>query len=429
LAVKTRTTAMTKKSLQVREFIRKHPGSTPQQVMAAVKINSEASLYRILLGLSDDSEICQNGVFPLIKNGQNLTIDDIEDFLENGGVAPGRPPLAERLLYLYHFLEQASRDGGIRFEALYQQYRELLEQYSPKLPKEDSIKRSLQRDLNRLETFGIAIDRPSSGSANKTYRLRQEYLPKLSRESAAVLYVSTLLHRNTLLDDAVRSVRFNMESGFFRDRPERARLLKERLYVLGDTLSSPEQFGQLLGQLIMAVSESYRVKVEYVNNSGKTSSRILEPLGLACKRNVWYVIARQGSKADIKTFRVDQIQHLVSKEGDKFNYPEDFSLQKHIGASWGVFCNDTVQRVRLRFSPEVAARVKKLRYHPTQQIVEETADGAVIVQFDVCGLVEMQSWIMQWGKQVEVLQPAFLRKRILAQALSVAQLYSKQTLP
>ena len=94
-----------------------------------------------------------------------------------------------------------------------------------------------------------------------------------------------------------------------------------------------------------------------------------------------------------------------------------------------MFCNDTVQRVRLRFSPEVAARVKKLRYHPTQQIVEETADGAVIVQFDVCGLVEMQSWIMQWGKQVEVLQPAFLRKRILAQALSVAQLYSKQTLP
>ena len=425
MAVKTRTTALTKKASQAREFIKNNPGSTPQEVMAAAKINSEASLYRILLGLSGDSEICQDGVFCLIKDGHYITIDDIEDFLGNDGVAVGRPPLAERLIYLYHYLEQASRDGGIRFATLYKQYRELLKQYSLDLPKDASIKRSLQRDLNRLESFGIAIDRPSAGSRNKTYRLRQEYLPKLSLESAAVLYVSTLLHRNTLLDDAVSSVRVNMESSFFKGMPDRAKLLKERLYILGDTLSYPQQFGQVLGKLIRAVSESHRVKVEYINNSGKISSRILEPLGLVCKRNVWYVIARQCSKADIKTFRVDQIQQLNSRESDKFHYPKDFSLQAHIGASWGVFCNDPVQRVRLRFSPEVASRVKKLRYHPTQEIVEETAEGSVIMQFEVCGLVEMQSWIMQWGNQVEVLEPASLRKRIQAQALSIAKLYSK----
>jgi predicted DNA-binding transcriptional regulator YafY len=425
LAVKTRTTALAQKASQAREFISTHPGSTPQEVMAAVKIHSEASLYRLLLGLSGDSEICREGVFCVSQGGQNITIDDIEDFLENDGTPAGRPPLAERLLYIYHYLEQASRDGGIRFETLCKHYRELLEQYSPDLPKDASIKRSLQRDLSRLESFGIAIDRPSAGSRNKAYRLRQEYLPKVSLESAAALYVSTLLHRNTLLDDAVNSVRINMESGFFKGMPERAKLLKERLYILGDTLSHPEQFGQILGRLIRAVSESYRVKVEYVNNSGKTSSRLLEPLGLVSKRNVWYVIARQGNKAEIKTFRVDQIQRLTGHESDKFHYPQDFSLQAHIGSSWGVFCNDPVQRVRLRFSPEVASRVKKLRYHPSQAIVEESKDGSVVVQFEACGLIEMQSWIMQWGDRVEVLEPAPLRKRVLAQAQRIAELYSK----
>ncbi len=426
MAVSTRTTALAQKATEARDFISNHPGSTPEAVMAAVKIRSQASLYRLLLGLAGDKDLCQDGTFTVVKDGHYLTICEIEEYLDGDDGAEGRPPLAERLIYLYHDLEQASRDGGIRFESLFKHYRELLEQYTSELPKEASIKRSLQRDLARLESFGIAIDRPSSGSNNKTYRLKQEYLPKLSLESAAVLYVSTLMHRNTLLDDAVSSVRVNMEKGFFKGMPERAQLLKERIYILGDTLSQPEQFGHILGQLVRAVSESYHVKVDYVNNSGKTSSRLLQPLGLVCKRNVWYVIARQGKNAEIRTFRVDQIQHLVSREADKFDYPQDFSLSQHIGASWGVFCDDPVQMVRLRFSAQVASRVKKLCYHPSQEIIEDLPDGSVIVQFEVCGLIEMQSWIMQWGNQVEVLEPPGLRKKILAQALRVAELYGRR---
>lgn len=423
ILAKNRTTAMTKKALQAREYIKNHPRGTSEEVMAAVKIKSEASLYRLLLGLADDPEVCQNGVFALVKQSGNLTVDYLEDYLEQDKEPSARPPLEERLLYLYKDLENASRYGGISFETLYKHYRELLEQYSLDLPKEASIKRSLQRDLARLESFGIIIDRPSAGSKNRTYRLQQEYLPKLSLESAGVLYVSTLLHRDTLLDNAITTVQATMESGFFKGMPQRAKLLKERIYILGDTLLHPEQFGSILGSLVRAVSESYRVKVEYVNNDGRTSSRLLEPLGLVCKRSVWYLIARQSKKPEVRTFRVDQIQYLSNRDTDKFIYPGSFSLTAYIGKSWGVFCNDPVQVVRLRFSPLTAARVKKLCYHPSQQVVEELADGSVVLQFEVCGLIEMQSWIMQWGNQVEVLEPAALRKRVRDQASSIVALY------
>lgn len=423
ILARNRTTAMTKKALEAREYIINHPHTTTQEVMTAARIRSEASLYRLLLGFADDAEICHDGVYALTKEGCSLTVACLENYLEQSGEADNRPSLAERLLYLYKDLENAGLYGGISFEALYGHYRELLEQYSRELPQEASVKRSLQRDLARLESLGIIIERPSSGSQNRTYRLKQEYLPRLSPESAAVLYVSTLLYRNTLLNDAISAVQSAMESRFFKGTPQRTRVLKDRIYILGDTLLNPEQFGTILGRLIRAVSESFRVKVGYINNKGKTSSRILAPLGLVCKRGVWYVIAWQSKKPKIRTFRVDQIQYLTGRETERFSYPEDFSLKAHIGDSWGVYGNDPVQVVRLRFSPQTSPRVKKLCYHPSQQVVEEFPDGSVVVQFQVCGLIEMQSWIMQWGNQVEVLEPAILRKRVRDQALGIAAQY------
>jgi len=121
---------------------------------------------------------------------------------------------------------------------------------------------------------------------------------------------------------------------------------------------------------------------------------------------------------------IDGLCHyLILRESERFNYPEGFSLTDHIGASWGVFCNDDVQRVVLKFSKRVAHRVQNLSYHPTQQVVDVKEDGSVLIQFDACGLIELQTWIMQWGSQVEVLEPGFLREQVKKAALEIAQIY------
>ncbi|OPX83517.1 MAG: hypothetical protein A4E53_04602 [Pelotomaculum sp. PtaB.Bin104] len=58
---------------------------------------------------------------------------------------------------------------------------------------------------------------------------------------------------------------------------------------------------------------------------------------------------------------------------------------------------------------QVARRVKSLVYHPSQRILEELADGSVEISFEVCGITEMKTWIVQWGDMVEVLEPRWLR--------------------
>jgi predicted DNA-binding transcriptional regulator YafY len=426
MPAKTRTTALAAKTVMVRDYLTAHPDCTQAELMQATQTRSVPALYRILLGIKNDASICAQGRFRILDQGRPLTVEALEKYLESMGATESRPPLAERLIYLYNHLHSSSIHGGVSLKALINNYQALLEQYSTDLPKPESIRRSLQRDLSKLESFGILIDRPSTGSPNRKYRLKQEYLPKLSPESAAMLYVSTLLYRDTLLNNAISSVKDTMESSFYKGMPERAKLLRERIYVLNDTLSNPEHFGTTLGSLIRAVSESFRVKVDYINNNSKVSSRVLEPLGLVCKRSVWYLIARQTSNSEIRTFRVDQIKGFFTRESEKFIYPQDFSLSAHIGSSWGVFCDDPVQKVCLCFSPNVAQRIKKLCYHPSQKVIGERADGSVVLEFQVCGLIELRSWLMQWGNQVEVLSPPELRKQVRELAQSVAAIYQKK---
>lgn len=331
------------------------------------------------------------------------------------------PALAERLLYLYGLLHNHIPYGGVSFNVIYRHYEELIANYSSELPSQQTIRRTIFRDLAKLEEMGIAIHRPLKPSSK--YCLQQSYLPKLPIESAAAVYTSMMLYHNTLLDSAVQSAQREIEKSFFTPIPDLADRLKNRIYVVEDTLFDPQAFGNNLGMVIRAVTEGFCIKVSYRKNNGQTSERYLEPVGIVCKRRVWYLIAREKQQQDYKTYRIDQIESLSSREREKFDYPDDFNLQQYFGQSWGVFCNDPVQQVVLKFSPLVAFRIKKLQYHPSQKILEELEDGSLIVEFHVCGLIELQSWILQWGLQVEVLEPQELRQGVAEIARGIAEKY------
>lgn len=415
---------MAESAIKLRNFIANSPDSAQEEVMKALNIGSEASLYSLLIGLANDHECCVNGEFLIHKGGERLTIDELEEFLKNNPAKEkDGPKPAERLLYLYCSLHNAIPYGGLTFDALKKIYIELYKDNGEDIPSTVALRRMIYRDLAEFEKLHIGIDRPESGS--KRYGLQDKYLPKLTPESAAAVYASMLLYRDTLMDEATLGAKEEIEKAFFKRFPERSKLLKERIYVLGDTLANPHEFGNMIGKLIRAVGESYRIKIGYMNNDGEASDRLLEPLGLVCKRNVWYLLARKAGSIENRTYRVDQIVNLTVRDSEKFVYPDDFSLAEQIGASWGVFYNDEVAAVQLKFSRKVAHRVKNLRYHPSQKIIEECADGSVILGFEVCGLVEMQSWILQWGSQVEVLEPLELRKEILQTAQSIVKQYSQ----
>jgi proteasome accessory factor B len=97
-------------------------------------------------------------------------------------------------------------------------------------------------------------------------------------------------------------------------------------------------------------------------------------------------------------------------------------MEGALAAAWDIISDQAPTVVRLRFSAAVAGRVQEIRWHPTQA-VEAGPDGRLSWSATVSGTVEIRSWILGWGADVEVLAPAELRAEIGTIAATAAAQY------
>lgn len=416
--VSRKVSSITAIATNVYRCIEENPDREVNEILELLNM-SRRTFYGYLIGFKNEVTICDNGKFKVLENGKRLSITDVKSHLKNDAET-NKPNKPERILYLYNLLHRNIPYGGVTFEDILKQYLTLLEHSSANLPKLESIRRMIYRDMDELEMLGIIIERPSTGSPK--YCLRDKYLPKLPFEQASSLYVSMLLFEDTILDQMSNSAKEEFEKAFFKNSPHESIKINERIHVVGDTLVNPSEFGDKFTKLVTAVINSYQLVITYIKLHGDLSNRLLNPLGLVYKRGVWYLVAQNPDVDEYRTFRVDQILE-VSLSNVQFDYPESFSLDEHIGSSWGVYTNDRVEIVRLKFSSRVASRVRSLRYHRSQELIEELADGSVIIGLEVCGLIELKSWLLQWGNEVEVLEPISLRDEVVKSAKEIIALY------
>jgi len=291
--------------------------------------------------------------------------------------------------------------------------------------------RSILRYLEQIENdINTPIVRPERNTSKKEglYRLDAGYLPPISPEKALIIFLSLLQQRGSALAGHTNELKDALVGTLFKYKYSPQTLpveqLQERIYVVEEQLADPAKVGQVFAKLVQALRDCYRVKLwYYVAHSRQDTERVVEPYGLICKRHNWYLVAHCLTRKGLRVFRVDQITDISPYTSERFEYPADFSLKEHMAQSWGVINDGEICKVRLKFSPEVAHRVKRLIYHPSQAIEEELADGSIIMSFEVCGIDEMKTWLVQWGDTVEVLDPDWLREDMCEMANSILQLY------
>ncbi|MDM7911877.1 MAG: WYL domain-containing protein [Methanotrichaceae archaeon] len=121
-----------------------------------------------------------------------------------------------------------------------------------------------------------------------------------------------------------------------------------------------------------------------------------------------YVIgmAKGEEREGLTTFKLDRIRE-AELLGHSFTVPDGLDLEGLLSTGWGVWWGEETE-VKLKFSPNVARRVKESIWHPTQ-VVEDLQDGSCILTVRVGNTLEMTPWIRSWGPDVEVLAPQALR--------------------
>ena len=112
----------------------------------------------------------------------------------------------------------------------------------------------------------------------------------------------------------------------------------------------------------------------------------------------------------MRTFKIERIRE-VRVTPRTFEPPEGSTLQRDLRRGWDIIADQPATDVVLRFSPAVADRVLETTWH-SLQATERQPDGSLLWRSTVSGIIEIRLWILSWGEDVEVLEPADLRTNV-----------------
>jgi proteasome accessory factor B len=145
---------------------------------------------------------------------------------------------------------------------------------------------------------------------------------------------------------------------------------------------------------------------------------LIEP---SAETHALYLIGWDETRSALRTFKVERIRRLTVT-AEAFEAPGDGVVENALERAWGIIADQGDVEVVLRFGQGVASRVAEATWHPTQAVHHE-ADGALTWRATVSGTVEIRTWILSWGPDVEVLAPPALREEVAALLAAAADHY------
>jgi predicted DNA-binding transcriptional regulator YafY len=177
-----------------------------------------------------------------------------------------------------------------------------------------------------------------------------------------------------------------------------------------------------------AVWQERKFCITYGRADGDTVERLVDPLGLVAKGNMWYLIA--AAEGTIRTYRVGRIRAATVTD-ESFVRPPEFDLAAYWAESSATFvANLPRYAVTLRVAPAVLHDVtgtgaygRVVATGPTDPDGWTTLDMVFDIEDEACG------YVFRFSTQVEILAPDALRERVARTAAEIAAFYAARACP
>ena len=177
-------------------------------------------------------------------------------------------------------------------------------------------------------------------------------------------------------------------------------------------------------QIVEALGARCSVRIRYDSfyDADQIFTR-LSPYRLLFSRRSWYVIGRSSVHRSVRTFNVGRILKLERLD-TAYQIPLRFSIDRYLGNAWHLIPEPGPDHeVVVRFQPMVARNVAEVLWHKTQRL-SVNQDGTLDYRVTVSGLNEISWWILGYGDQAEVLEPAKLRNLIIERSQRLLDTYA-----
>ncbi len=162
-----------------------------------------------------------------------------------------------------------------------------------------------------------------------------------------------------------------------------------------------------------AISRDVKVSFLYRRADGDTAPRTVDPFGVVCKQNVWYLVAR--APAGMRSYRISRMSKAVAL-AMTFKRPAKFNLAAYWKTSTAELSQSRERYVAtLALAPEAVASLSGwCRLSPAGDAHNETEIPAdwVIQRVDFESLSQAQFIALGFGPRAQVIAPDELRERV-----------------
>jgi len=297
-------------------------------------------------------------------------------------------------------------------------------------------KRQVYRVLDEIQSeLKIMIDKDKSLLGNETrYYLDKEFTRRLSEIKVADLNLTpaeiislyfikghACLYRGTDIENNIERA-FGKLAVFVPEGLSQKLEKIKALFLTADKFTKDYKGKEkTIEQLTEAILQQKTCMVEYNSfYSGKTKTFHIDPLKLFDWNGGLYLSVRVAKYDAIRTLAVERINKLSLTEKE-FSFPDDFNPDEIMKDAFGIVYDDPVA-VKVRFCAEAAPYIQERQWCKNQDI-EVLKDGSVILTMHTSGWFDVKQWILSFGENAEILEPADKRREIKDAVQQMATLY------
>lgn len=284
--------------------------------------------------------------------------------------------------------------------------------------------RTIYRDIESLSSIGIPIftDRGTNGGI----KLLGDYQTSLSGINKDELYSLFIPTGDKVLDDlGIGKLKDSTMIKLLGDSStyQINEIKNIQNYIFIDMYTwgeNPQKVDTaILSILKEGIWNSKVLNIAY-RKINETKDVILNPLGLVCKRGIWYLIGENNEI--IKTYKVSNIESALLTD-ILFDRPKDFNLEKHWKSSTSNFKSSIPKHTfTFKVNPSIVNHIKARQFISISNIVVEDDNIYMDINFDA--IFQGIEFAFGYGKDMEIIYPIDARTEIKKKSSEITKLYS-----
>src|SRR6266446_622744 len=149
--------------------------------------------------------------------------------------------------------------------------------------------------------------------------------------------------------------------------------------------------------------------------------RRVRPYHLACVGNQWYLFGYDLMRRDMRKFVPARMRRLVVRS-TRFERPKNFSIDKLLKGSFGVFSGNELVQIRIWFGRARAQLIRERKWHQSQKI-KELGKGEIELSLELSSFAEIVPWILSWGEHARVVSPPELVREVAKVVKELRRVY------